>query len=310
MRGRTRVRAHVGALEVGAPARDRGPVGAPACADAGALGPVVAAAVFACLFLRQVEQLLELLTTEILHPDSGAPSGVKSHFIEVFLEELAKVGSREVRRGARGARLRAGGWEEALTRCPGPPPTADGGPDPQVRRPLLQNRRPDSGVSARPPSPGFSRGLSAPGRCYVPRTRLQGACWPAGGKGGHGGRGLSPKSPTCHHACCPSSPVVLNNIARGIFEAIVEQAPFAIEDLLNELGEEEASEGAEQEQDARTEEPYEKPQGGGLRASDVTGATSAPAALVPASSGPDGVPAHPSRPVPLFLASARQPGVP
>lgn len=104
--------------------------------------------------------------------------------------------------------------------------------------------------------------------------------------------------------------MVLNNIARGIFEAIVEQAPFAIEDLLNELGEEEASEGAEQEQDARTEEPYEKPEGGGLRASDVTGATSAPAALVPASSGPDGVPAHPSRPVPLFLASARQPGVP
>lgn len=88
---------------------------------------MVAAAVFACLFLRQVEQLLELLTTEILHPDSGAPSGVKSHFIEVFLEELAKVGSREVRRGARGARLRAGGWEEALTRCPAPLPqlTAD-----------------------------------------------------------------------------------------------------------------------------------------------------------------------------------------
>ncbi|XP_036094044.1 ribosomal RNA processing protein 1 homolog A isoform X2 [Rousettus aegyptiacus] len=122
---------------------------------------------------RQVEQLLELLTTEILHPDSGAPSGVKSHFIEVFLEELAKVGSREL--------------------------TAD-----QTLR-------------------------------FV--------------------------DPFCRIAAQTQDPVVLNNIARGIFEAIVEQAPFAIEDLLNELGEEEASEGAEQEQDARTEEPYEKPQG-------------------------------------------------
>lgn len=40
---------------------------------------------------------MELLTTEILHPDSQAPNGVKSHFIEIFLEELAKVGAAEVR---------------------------------------------------------------------------------------------------------------------------------------------------------------------------------------------------------------------
>lgn len=46
---------------------------------------------------RQIEQLLELLTTEILNPDSQAPSGVKSHFLEIFLEELAKVGAAEVR---------------------------------------------------------------------------------------------------------------------------------------------------------------------------------------------------------------------
>lgn len=71
----------------------------------------------------------------------------------------------------------------------------------------------------------------------------------------------------------PLSPVVLNNIARGIFEAIVEQAPFAIEDLLNELGEEEASEGAEQEQGVRSEEAYGKPEGRGHGVSDVTGAT-------------------------------------
>lgn len=47
-------------------------------------------------FPRQTEQLLELLTTEILHPDSEAPNGVKSHFIEIFLEELTKVGAHEV----------------------------------------------------------------------------------------------------------------------------------------------------------------------------------------------------------------------
>ncbi|KAK2089812.1 hypothetical protein P7K49_032478 [Saguinus oedipus] len=45
--------------------------------------------------MLQIEQLLELLTTEILHPSSQAPHGVKSHFIEMFLEELAKVGAEE-----------------------------------------------------------------------------------------------------------------------------------------------------------------------------------------------------------------------
>ncbi|MXQ82256.1 hypothetical protein E5288_WYG010894 [Bos mutus] len=45
---------------------------------------------------RQTERLLELLTTEILHPDSEAPNGVKSHFIEIFLEELTKVGAHEL----------------------------------------------------------------------------------------------------------------------------------------------------------------------------------------------------------------------
>lgn len=46
---------------------------------------------------RQIEQLLELLTAEVLSPDSQAPSGVKSHFLEIFLEELTKVGAAEVR---------------------------------------------------------------------------------------------------------------------------------------------------------------------------------------------------------------------
>lgn len=87
--------------------------------------------------------------------------------------------------------------------------------------------------------------------------------------------GATVSPPRVSPASCllPLSPVVLNNIARGIFEAIVEQAPFAIEDLLNELGEEEASEGAEQEQGVRSEEAYGKPEGRGHGVSDVTGAT-------------------------------------
>lgn len=36
----------------------------------------------------------------------------------------------------------------------------------------------------------------------------------------------------------PLSSLVLHNITRGIFEAIVEQAPLAIEDLMKELAEE------------------------------------------------------------------------
>nr|XP_033712062.1 ribosomal RNA processing protein 1 homolog A isoform X1 [Tursiops truncatus] len=99
---------------------------------------------------RQTEQLLELLMTEILHPDSQAPNGVKSHFIEIFLEELTKVGAHEL--------------------------TAD------------QN------------------------------LRLIG--------------------PFCTVAAQTQDPLVLHNITRGVFEAIVEQAPLAIEDLLKELAEE------------------------------------------------------------------------
>ncbi|VTJ77696.1 Hypothetical predicted protein [Marmota monax] len=108
---------------------------------------------------KQVEQLLELLITEILHPSSQAPNGVKSHFIEIFLEELTKVGAKEL--------------------------TAD------------QNLR------------------------FI--------------------------DPFCKIAACTKDSLVLHNIARGIFETIVEQAPFAIEDLMNEMdaqnGEDEASDG-------------------------------------------------------------------
>ncbi|XP_029416637.1 ribosomal RNA processing protein 1 homolog A isoform X2 [Nannospalax galili] len=120
---------------------------------------------------RQVEQLLELLTTEILNPDSQAPNGVKSHFLEIFLEELTKVGAAEL--------------------------TAD------------QN--------------------------------------------------LQFINPFCQIAAHTE------DITRNIFETIVEQAPLAIEDLMNELdaqngeedvsdGDEESSEG-EQEQDSARRRP-------------------------------------------------------
>uniref|UniRef100_A0A8C5P231 Ribosomal RNA processing 1 n=1 Tax=Jaculus jaculus TaxID=51337 RepID=A0A8C5P231_JACJA len=110
---------------------------------------------------RQIEQLLELLTTEILSPDSQAPNGVKSHFLEIFLEELSKVGAAEL--------------------------TAD------------QNLR------------------------FI--------------------------DPFCQIAARTKDSLVLHKIARNIFETIVEQAPLAIEDLMNELdaqtGEDEVMEGDE-----------------------------------------------------------------
>ncbi|XP_072595477.1 ribosomal RNA processing protein 1 homolog A [Vulpes vulpes] len=116
---------------------------------------------------RQIEQLLELLTTEILHPDSQAPSGVKSHFLEIFLEELSKVGAAEL--------------------------TAD------------QNLR------------------------FI--------------------------DPFCTIAARTKDSLVLHNITRGIFEAIVEQAPFAIEDLLNEVdSQEEEEDDDEDNEDGMSED--------------------------------------------------------
>ncbi|XP_006870906.1 PREDICTED: ribosomal RNA processing protein 1 homolog A [Chrysochloris asiatica] len=107
---------------------------------------------------RSSEQLLKLLTTEILHPDSQAPHGVKSHFTEIFLEELAKVGAKEL--------------------------TAD------------QNFK------------------------FI--------------------------EPFCRIAARTKDTRDLHNIARGIFDTIVEQAPFAIEDLMNELDEQEDGEEEEE----------------------------------------------------------------
>ncbi|XP_011235585.1 ribosomal RNA processing protein 1 homolog A isoform X1 [Ailuropoda melanoleuca] len=125
---------------------------------------------------RRIEQLLELLTTEILHPDSQAPSGVKSHFLEIFLEELSKVGAAEL--------------------------TAE------------QNIK------------------------FI--------------------------EPFCTIAARTPDSLVLHNITRGIFEAIVEQAPFAIEDLMNELDAQEGDEdGMSEDGDLEGDVPSKEP--GSLR---------------------------------------------
>uniref|UniRef100_A0A8D0GDM1 RRP1B protein n=1 Tax=Sphenodon punctatus TaxID=8508 RepID=A0A8D0GDM1_SPHPU len=90
---------------------------------------------------------LHLLMREIVHPDSNAPSGIKFHFLDIFLEELAKVGAKEL--------------------------TAD------------QNLK------------------------FI--------------------------EPFCKFAAKTKDRPLMYAIARAIFEAIVDQSPFAIEDLMKEL---------------------------------------------------------------------------
>lgn len=34
----------------------------------------------------------------VMDPDSNAPTGIKLHFIDIYLDELAKVGAKEVRK--------------------------------------------------------------------------------------------------------------------------------------------------------------------------------------------------------------------
>ncbi|XP_023373870.1 ribosomal RNA processing protein 1 homolog A isoform X2 [Otolemur garnettii] len=118
-----------------------------------------------------IEKLLELLMTEILHPNSQAPHGVKSHFIEIFLEELSKVGAEEL--------------------------TAD------------QNLK------------------------FI--------------------------EPFCRIAAQTKDSLVLHSVTRGIFETIVEQAPFAIEDLMKEL------EAQSEEEEEAGSDGGEASEGGSIR---------------------------------------------
>lgn len=46
--------------------------------------------------LSFTEPFLGLLMKEIMHSESNAPVGIKLHFVDIYLEELANVGSKEV----------------------------------------------------------------------------------------------------------------------------------------------------------------------------------------------------------------------
>ncbi|NXC01554.1 RRP1B protein, partial [Orthonyx spaldingii] len=110
-----------------------------------------------------VEPLLQLLMKAVMDPDSNSPTGIKFHFIDIYLDELAKVGAKEL--------------------------TAD------------QNLK------------------------FI--------------------------VPFCKIAAKSKDRCVLHAVASGIFEMMVDQSPFAIEDLMKELGtnsdEEDASEEGKQE---------------------------------------------------------------
>ncbi|NXC38784.1 RRP1B protein, partial [Penelope pileata] len=108
------------------------------------------------------ELLLQLLMKEVMDADSRAPTGIKFHFIDIFLQELAKVGAKEL--------------------------TAD------------QNLK------------------------FI--------------------------EPFCKFVAKSKDASVMHAVATGIFELIVDQSPYAIEDLMKELGsssgEEDVSEDDEQ----------------------------------------------------------------
>ncbi|XP_031450495.1 ribosomal RNA processing protein 1 homolog B [Phasianus colchicus] len=108
------------------------------------------------------EMLLQLLMKEVMDPDSSAPKGIKFHFIDIYLQELAKVGAKEL--------------------------TAD--------------------------------------------------------------QSLKFIEPFCNFVAKSKDPPVMHAVASGIFEIIVDQSPYAIEDLMKELesssDEEDVSEDDEQ----------------------------------------------------------------
>ncbi|NXW60654.1 RRP1B protein, partial [Eurystomus gularis] len=109
------------------------------------------------------EPFLQLLMKEVMDPDSNSPTGIKFHFVDIYLNELAKVGAKEL--------------------------TAD------------QNLK------------------------FI--------------------------EPFCKIAAKSKDRCVLHAVATGIFEFIVDQSPYAIEDLMKELGsnsdEEDVSEEDKQE---------------------------------------------------------------
>ncbi|XP_069728590.1 ribosomal RNA processing protein 1 homolog B isoform X1 [Phaenicophaeus curvirostris] len=113
-----------------------------------------------------IELLLQLLMKEVMDPDSNAPMGIKLHLIDIYLDELAKVGAKEL--------------------------TAD------------QNLK------------------------FI--------------------------EPFCKIAVKSKERGVLPAIVTGIFEVIVDQSPYAIEDLMKELGSNSDEEDVSEEDKQESEE--------------------------------------------------------
>ncbi|XP_014111197.1 PREDICTED: ribosomal RNA processing protein 1 homolog B [Pseudopodoces humilis] len=113
-----------------------------------------------------VEPLLQLLMKEVMDPDSNSPTGIKFHFIDIYLDELAKVGAKEL--------------------------TAD------------QNLK------------------------FI--------------------------EPFCKIAAKSKDRRVLHAVVAGVFEMIVDQSPFAIEDLMKELGTNSDDEDVSEEDKQENEE--------------------------------------------------------
>ncbi|NWY58154.1 RRP1B protein, partial [Chionis minor] len=113
-----------------------------------------------------IELFLPLLVKEIMDPESNAPTGIKLHFIDIYLDELAKVGAKEL--------------------------TAD------------QNLK------------------------FI--------------------------EPFCKIAAKSKDRCMLHAVATGIFELILDQSPYAIEDLMKELGSNSDEEDASEEDKQGNEE--------------------------------------------------------
>ncbi|NXK81515.1 RRP1B protein, partial [Amazona guildingii] len=116
-----------------------------------------------------IEVFLQLQMKEVMDPDSSAPTGIKLHFIDIYLDELAKVGAKEL--------------------------TAD------------QNLK------------------------FI--------------------------EPFCKIAAKSKDRCVLHAVATGIFEMIVDQSPYAIEDLMKELDNNSDEEDVSEEDKQENEEVLE-----------------------------------------------------
>ena len=51
-----------------------------------------------CFPFSRIKLFLDVLMKAVLHPESQSPNGVKFLFIDIYLDELSKVGGKEVRR--------------------------------------------------------------------------------------------------------------------------------------------------------------------------------------------------------------------